>query len=571
VEEISTEKSGKLRRGILILFVIGAFATFLVVACGKVLGSTPIRDALDPENPALNLNLTWYDKDGKVLSSSPDSGTAVPTSTRDPQLAKCPQVIGGDLRRTFTQPSTWDEEELAKCPKEVIWNVVKHPVAVTVNVGDGTSLLRFIDQNPTAKNFFDSNLVKGALRDLIILTKTRAEPLRLDGLKGEFIKPILREILAAKATFFYDAYHGSDGLVFSFERASAPVAAAALPIIVKYLTRLSYELNGFTDPIVELVIQGQKFLLTEVSGRVYVGKNLEVLVNTISNAQTNPLQSANTLDVEVKAEAFLGKILGQLSGKDQWATRFSFDLNEKEGKPATANFDSAQVFTRLSPSLSKGVLAAIPRDVFGAFITSASIPSGVPACEWKGFLDGSVKPSSGPDAEGGVAFVWDLIGTGQDKTSAVGVAVAAPQGADIEEFNSLFAKADQGLATTCAGGAIWIASSSNLLITRMKEACDKQSHSVLDWSQGAPFALDPTIQAATFINLAAAVEELYQRGGGMSHSAATGELTPEQEMSKAVADEALAHAKQLPIIGYAGRLAADGRLQMNGFVQSGSM
>ena len=47
-------------------------------------------------------------------------------------------------------------------------------------------------------------------------------------------------------------------------------------------------------------------------------------------------------------------------------------------------------------------------------------------------------------------------------------------------------------------------------------------------------------------------------------------LDPEQEMGKAVAESALEVAKRLPIIGYAGKLAADGALQMDGFV-SGSV
>jgi hypothetical protein len=160
----------------------------------------------------------------------------------------------------------------------------------------------------------------------------------------------------------------------------------------------------------------------------------------------------------------------------------------------------------------------------------------------------------------GIALVWDLS-TKTPDLSEVGV-IVAPAGPEVGA--ELAGHLRDGIArATCAGGSVWLAATTELLLTRMREACERQSPSLLDWRTGRT----ETGQLALLVDPAVGLGEMLAAGVGP----ATEERTSANEGGGVAAWKALylaaveaarasgsATTKRLPALVYEGKGDARG-------------
>jgi len=126
----------------------------------------------------------------------------------------------------------------------------------------------------------------------------------------------------------------------------------------------------------------------------------------------------------------------------------------------------------------------------------------------------------------------------------------------VQRFRNLFT--DPKLTTACGGGTVFLAATSELLLTRMKEACVRQSLSVLDWERGALAEEFSSKQLLFFLNPGAGMRELFLAGGAKSN----GQVDPANPLKK-LYEKAKAGMRtdsekvlgNLPIFAYSGNAA----------------
>jgi hypothetical protein len=246
----------------------------------------------------------------------------------------------------------------------------------------------------------------------------------------------------------------------------------------------------------------------------------------------------------------------------------NFGLGLSEESPGLLQFAGGKFAKHLRPRLFHGVLASIPHDVFAAAATSAYLPPDMNVQEWQLLAANGPgnRKSDGPE-EAGFALLWDFSSEG-DKLTNIGVVIANQKTPDeIEGFRHYFA--DPELTAECGGGTVFLAATSQTLLTRMKEACGGQSLSVLDWERGAKRKAYETSQFLLFMNPGVGLRELSLAGGAKSGDA--GEFEPEwkqlYEQAKEVmrADGELVFGR-LPIVAYTGNaVRTEDLVQLKGF------
>ena len=141
----------------------------------------------------------------------------------------------------------------------------------------------------------------------------------------------------------------------------------------------------------------------------------------------------------------------------------------------------------------------------------------------------------GETAEAGVAILWDF-NADYDPPSHMGVVIANQTSPDeVDDFRRYFT--DRDLTASCGGGTVFLAATSRGLLTRMKEACDRQSLSVLDWERGAKTETLHSAQLLLFMDPGTAMRELFLAGGAKRADA--GEFAPEWKQQYEKAKEAM--------------------------------
>ncbi|NJL59834.1 MAG: hypothetical protein HC887_09510 [Desulfobacteraceae bacterium] len=104
--------------------------------------------------------------------------------------------------------------------------------------------------------------------------------------------------------------------------------------------------------------------------------------------------------------------------------------------------------------------------------------------DWKNLAaKGPGETAQSKPEEAGVAILWDLSSE-NDSLSEMGVVIAnqtTPN--NINGFEQFFKKTEYTAA--CGGGTVFLAASSQNLLSRMKDSCERQSLSILDWERGA--------------------------------------------------------------------------------------
>ena len=510
--------------------------------------------------PILDLVVKLRDAEGNELDAGgsriADAGAAPGADDR------CPALTGGDDDST----SGSGRKRPADCPKVATWYVKRHPIALTLYFVDGEAFLDWFDSNPEAQEFVAGRFFQGLLFEPLHSLKVRAEDLNLQGLEGEFMARLLREAIAAHAQFHYDISHGRKGFVLSFVHEESPFAARSLPLIAATLAQNGYRVARLQEPVLEMRIGLQRIFLTRHEGRVYVANGLEALLNVIDSLTppSGGLPDA-PLALTVRAEAFVDHVWPVMADAQVWDATYAFQL--KGEKPGALSVPAGKFARRLHPQIFEGVFAAIPHDVFAAVATSYHLPPGMTTEDWRKLVtEGPDDTAASDPPESGFALLWDFDAA-QPQSGQVGIVVATQNALGTAEgFRQYLAKPDLG--ADCAGGTLFLAATSEKLLTRMKESCARQSLSILDWERGAHKARLQSSQLATFVNPGAGLRELFLAGGAQSGD--LGDFEPRWKQDYENAKAAMRQDGEkifrgLPIFAYAGKAGGGKTVTLDGF------
>ncbi len=574
-------------RIVVVLALVAFLATCAVIAAGRFLRGYSLSDALSPDVPVLELHVAFLDtltnkasskhsdvaRSGSAATSAPDKDAPETPASVSPTTASadaCPKVVGGDLGSTPPKRRryVWEPTPVP-CPLEATWRVYRNPVAVSVFLVRGSDAVAWYESNPKVVALRDSGLWKGMVRQVADSVKVRAEELELGDWKGEFLQPLLRDALAADASFHHDLIHGAGGLVFAFDRTKAQLVDKALPILIRGLATNAYRVKSYEQPLVELRFHGRTFFLTQVGDLVVLGSSLEGLINVLEQRPFTAPRNAGSVLAVVRPESFVDKLLMASVGAPQWPLSVSFELSAKTSDILGARVPRARMFDSFAPNTASGVLAALPHDAMSAVALSSHVPLEKPVGEW------SISTGSGVDTSG-LGLVWDV--SGKEKRVDVGMAVLAPAGKEVSVRPTDFVSS-RGVATTCAGGAVWIAASSDALLGRMRDSCEKQSLSIRDLKGLKEGALEAQ-QVSLIFNTGVWLHEMFELGGGGADQAIADasdvEATNAGQDGEREAREGIANmvgdvVPSLPVIGLMGRVdGRDSDLQLQGFVSVGS-
>jgi len=259
------------------------------------------------------------------------------------------------------------------------------------------------------------------------------------------------------------------------------------------------------------------------------------------------------LSLTLRSEAFIDNLLPVLTGAPTYPLQWDFAL--KDGQPGTLNLPAAAWQSQLHGQLFEGVLASIPHDAFAGVAASLALSPDLTTADWQALAKNG--PSTNPPGTepAGVGLVWDF--TADSPTGAVGIIVANPQQPQASAAYSQYLK-NPDLGAECAGGSLFLAASSESLLTRMKDACNKQSLSPLDWQRGVEKPRWQSAQLTAFVNTGAAVRELFLAGGAGNTQEAN-DFAPRWQQDYEAAKAAMRQEGDklfygLPILSYAGRV-----------------
>ncbi len=461
--------------------------------------------------PMLTLDLRFIDLKGDEVPAA-QLAAPVPALGKVSKTGACPEMQGGDIKGG----SLADSAAAKDCPKTgrtATWFVKRHAPGVSLSFAEPQRLLPFFQTDKAFKEIWQSRFVQGVLYDPLRSASVRAEDLGLQGLEGAFLARLIKESLAAHARLDYDIVHGKKGFVYSFVRGECPYAAKALPVIVRVLARSGYTTNKLKDPILEMRIGLQRVFIAEYESRIFLANGLEALLNVMDGFYGKGQPPPAPLLLTVDAGAFIDKFFQVMAGDPAFRMHLGFGLDK------TSDFLSfpAEKYSRhLRPKIFKGVLAGIPHDAFAAAVTSFYLPPNMSPDQWRHLATEGPgdQPANGPE-ESGIAFIWDLSSEGQEITN-MGVVIASQTSPDdVHRLKNFFV--NPRLTADCGGGTVFLAATSNPLLTRMKEACERQSLSVLDWERGSLTEEFSAKQFLFFLNPGTGMRELFLAGGAKSN------------------------------------------------------
>ena len=499
-----------------IVLAVAACLAILFLWTWKGLPKAQLSAFVRGDLPMLALDLQFIDINRNEIPAGETrlaSEIPAPGKLPVPGADACPEIIGGDIRGGSEVKA--GDRLSDKCPKTVKWVVKRHPIGLSLYFAEPQKVLSFVEKNKAFNEIRQSRFVQGIFHDPLRNAGIRAEDLGLEGLEGTFIQAIVKESIAAHGQLHYDVVHGRKGFVYSFVRNECPYAAKALPVICRVLARSGYQVPKLKEPILEMRIGLQRVFITEYETRVFVSNGLEALINVLESIQPlNGTDAPNTpIVLSVRAEAFVDNLLPVMIGRPAFQMDLGFGLSGET--PDVLCFPAGKLAGHLRPRIFKGVLAAIPHDAFAAVAASFHLPPDMPAEAWRKLaLEGPGDPPTTDPEETGVAFIWDLSSEGNAVTG-MGVVIANQSAPDsVQQFKKLFT--DPKLTAACGGGTVFLAATSELLLTRMKESCERQSLSVLDWEKGSHAEAFTSRQLLFFLNPGTGMRELFLAGGARS-------------------------------------------------------
>jgi hypothetical protein len=541
------------KRLIILAAVLGLAATAGILSYYQINGM-PFGKMLRSGLPMLDLTVVLRDLGNHNLAvSSTVLGNNEPPKSDD---KRCPALIGGDTR-SATIINSWDKRP-SDCPQTAVWYVKKHPIGLTLYFNDGKDVLDWWDKDPQIKSLRDSRFMQGLFFGLLKSMKIKAEQLNVQGLQGEFLQQLLRDAIAANAELHYDMVHGEQGWVLSYQRGST-FTEQALPALAGLLASNGYRLENLPEPIVELRIGLQSFFVSEYQRRIYLAQSLEALINVLENQNDDEQHADAPLTLTLRPEAFVERLLPILTDPQTDAIELNFDLHDKHLGSLTLPAGSWQ--TPLQATIFEGVLASVPQNAFAAIAASYYLPPTLTLDDWKQFATKGPAPIAASH-QGGLALVWDF-----DSTSAggvVGIAIANPEQPEAGSAYQAYLRHSE-FSDECAGGSVFLAASASGLLSRMKQACDRQALSPLDGIEKPRYL---SAQLVSFINPGTALRELFLAGGAGNNDDRS-DFAPrwrqEYEQAKtAMRQDGEKLFRSLPTFSYAGHAANGDRVRLEG-------
>lgn len=504
--------------------------------------------------PTLDLRLQFITTKGEEV---PGAETRLAAGAPGAEIAPaCPELTGGDI--DDPTPRTEAEKRGEACGKSATWTVKQHPIGLSLYFRDGDKVLAMFDNQTMVRELLQNRLFQGLFYEPLRDAGIRAEDLRLNGLEGAFLKTVIREAVAADGVLHYDIAHGKKGFVFSFVRSKCIYFTKALPLLTRVLVRSGYRIPALQEPILEMRIGLQRLFMTQVNDRVYLANGLEGLINVLESLPIAAQPLPDTpLVLTVRSEAFVAGVLPVMVGAPEWELRLGFGVSPKDA--GEMQFSAGKLTRALSPKVYKGIAASIPHDVFASLITSYSLSPSMSTEEWRRLvMDGPGEKTADLPDEAGLAIIWDLD-AGTSGITQMGVVIASqktPQAAP--EFAKYFR--DKRLTAECGGGTVFLAATSEKLLVRMKESCNGQSLSVLDWEKGEPAKAMASSQLMLFLNAGSGLRELFLAGGAAEGQDA-GEFAPQwkkeyEEAKAAMRRDGEKVFASLPIFAYHGNGSA---------------
>jgi hypothetical protein len=480
MEEISARDVRWRRR------IVGGLAVLVVgaVVASLALRQTRIDRFVPPGTPRVRLHVAVLDSerkevapaDSRLADATPPATDTAPVESPTTTAPSAVQPVSTGGGRPVAGPGEPPE-------RDATVKLTRAPIGLSIYVLDDRALVAWATENPTAREVLSSELVRGAFQDALRTTRVRGEDLKMGSdVQGAFLLPVLRDVLGADAALHYDASQGRRGWVLSFRRGGAPLASRLLPPVLGALARRTYRLAKPDLSVVEVLVGEQPLFLAETDGIVHVGTSLRGVLQVIEvGPLPAPSGARGTLAVTVRAEAWVQNLLPLVTGSREFQTTWSVDLARADSAGSIAT-SGATIFAHLRPALPPGVLAAVPRDAFAAVAASLPVPLGLTPDDWNRVAHDGIPAAKAPGRDpAGIALVWELSEKSAS-LSEVGVAVQ-PGGGEVDAELSGYLR--PGVAhDTCAGGSVWLAATTELLLTRMRESCERQSASLLDWRSG---------------------------------------------------------------------------------------
>ena len=548
-------------------YIYLTLALSLVVIAGTVINhklkQTPLGTSVKTDLPMLDVIVKLKDVDGTELNPE---GSLI-ADTREPAEGNdhCPALVGGDSREaTRVSP---DDKRPADCARQATWYVKRRPIALSVYVEDGERLLDWYGHQPQVQEWVGSRFTQGLFSGFLHSIRVRAEDLDLKGVQGEFLGTLLKDAIKAKAQLHYDIVHGHHGWVLSFVRSESPFAGRLLPVMASTLARSGYRFAGLPEPVLEMRVGLQRIFLTQYQDRVYLAQGLEALLNVLDGL-TPPAGGVPDAPVSItlRADAFMDKFLPRMTGLPTSDLTAAFTL--KDGAPGGLTVPGGPWQGQLRPRIFEGVIASIPFDAFAAVASSLHFSPHLSESDWRELATKGPggKLATTPE-ESGFALVWDFDGK-NSPTGELGVIIAnQTEPAATPAYQQYLSNTEQ--SAECAGGAIFLAATSDRLLTRMKEACARQSTSPLDWGRGGNKQRFTTSQLLAFISPGVGLRELFLGGGAGLEGDDNQDFAPRwrQDYEKAKAamrTEGDRLFKHLPIFAYTGRSSGGKTINLDG-------
>ena len=542
----------------LISVAVALTATAGVVAY-RQLSSKSLAQLARADLPTLALIVKLRDIAGNELAA--ESSRIADSKPLPEGDERCPALSGGD-----TASATVADANVARpadCPRSAAWYVKKHPIALTLTFNDGPTFLNWWDSQPQVKALADSRFVQGLFFGLLQSLKVKAEQLNLQGLQGEFLGQLLRDAIGAEAQLHYDLAHAGQGWVLSYRRNASRYSDQALPALAGWLASSAYKVDRLPQPILETRIGLQKLFFSELEGRIYLAQSLEALLNVLESLPAQDETGNAALRLTVRTEAVVANLLPAIAGAPTYPVQWDFALHD--GELGSLNLPAARWQKQLHGQLFEGVLASIPHDAFAAVAAAVAVPADLTVEDWRAFADtGPAVTPSGPEPAG-IGLVWDF--SADSPSGAVGVIVANPGQPQASPAYAQYLKNPESGAE-CAGGSLFLAASSESLLTRMKDACARQSLSPLDWQHGAEKQRLQAAQVVAFVNPATALRELFLAGGA-GNNEDIGDFAPRWQQDYEAAKTAMRREGEqwfsgLPILSYAGKVSGDAGARLEG-------
>jgi hypothetical protein len=463
-----------------------------------------------------------------------------------------------------------NSEEKKGCTDFLIYQVQALPAFITMHVVDGDSVWSWLRENPDLDKFFGTEVGKGLFYEVMNTAKLSGENLKLNTVSGKFVEAIFKDSLRADASIDYSPASGKAGFVYSFERKKAPNAVRTVGALIEFLAKSRFLLVESKDSIFTLWLGQQEILIAEKAGRIWLATGISGMLNAWETVRTTkPSQVKGTLTAELRMESVLGSLVEKLAGSSMWHAYFGWELSANSSKPAAGSLDKASAFDGFGERISPALLQAIPQDTFAVVALPIEIPARA--------LD-LTKPKSQESLTNSAAVLWDLDAE-TSTLSVVGIAVEAKTAGGLTKvWADLWGTASR---TSCQKDKIYLFATSEKLFTRMREACDRQSASIADWSDAS---IDlKAQQIVVLVNLAVALNETFRFGA--AHELGVGpqkevehwenqSADPEskREMEKMVQSiymDSRTALRTLPVFGFAGAKAPDGHIKLDGFTKNG--